>query len=55
MGVYIVKKSVMEPGKSLLIYICNFHVLSRLLFIYICKLHWNQSLATSAQSEQMGL
>ena len=27
-------------GKSLLIYICNFHVLSNLLLIYICKLHW---------------
>jgi hypothetical protein len=28
-------------GKLLLTYICNFHVLSHLLFIYICKLHWN--------------
>ena len=28
-------------GNSLLIYICNFHVLSHLLLIYICKLHWN--------------
>ena len=28
-------------GKSLLIYICNFHVISNLLLIYICKLHWN--------------
>ena len=28
-------------GKLLLIYICNFHVLSYLLLIYICKLHWN--------------
>ena len=28
-------------GKLLLIYICNFHVLSDLLLIYICKLHWN--------------
>ena len=27
-------------GKFLLIYICNFHVLSHLLLIYICKLHW---------------
>ena len=26
----------------LLIYICNFHVLSHLLLIYICKLHWNR-------------
>ena len=29
------------PGKWLLIYICNFHVLSDLLLIYMCKLHWN--------------
>ena len=28
-------------GKFLLIYIYNFHVLSNLLLIYICKLHWN--------------
>ena len=28
-------------GKFLLIYICNFHVLSNLLLNYICKLHWN--------------
>jgi hypothetical protein len=28
-------------GWCLLIYICNFHVLSNLLLIYICKLHWN--------------
>ena len=26
-----------------MIYICNFHVLSHLLLIYICKLHWNLS------------
>ena len=24
-----------------MIYICNFHILSHLLLIYICKLHWN--------------
>ena len=30
-----------QSGISLLIYMCNFHVLSHLLFIYICKLHWN--------------
>ena len=39
------KKSVysdfLDQGKSLLIYIWNFHVLSNLLLIYICKLHWN--------------
>ena len=28
-------------GNFLLIFICNFHVLSYLLLIYICKLHWN--------------
>jgi hypothetical protein len=28
-------------GKLLIIYICNFHVLSHFLLIYICKLHWN--------------
>ena len=31
-------------GKFLLIYMCNFHVLSHFLLIYICKLHWNQTL-----------
>ena len=30
-------------GNFLLIYICNFHVLSHLLLIYICKLHWNRT------------
>ena len=29
-----------SSGEFLLIYICNFHVLSNLLLIYICKLHW---------------
>ena len=33
--------STVDTGKLLLVYICNFHVLSRLLLIYICKLHWN--------------
>ena len=28
-------------GNLLLIYVWNFHVLSHLLLIYICKLHWN--------------
>ena len=32
---------VRMSGKFLLIYICNFHVLSNLLLIYLCKLHWN--------------
>jgi hypothetical protein len=31
----------LDEGKSLLIDICNFHVLSHLLLIYICKLHWD--------------
>ena len=35
---------VRMSGKSLLIYICNFHVLSHLLLRYMCKLHWNNSL-----------
>ena len=30
-----------REGKLLMIYICNFHVLSNLPLIYICKLHWN--------------
>ena len=30
-----------KSGKLLMICICNFHVLSNLLLIYICKLHWN--------------
>ena len=30
-------------GKLLMIYICNFHVLSHLLLIYICKLHWTSA------------
>ena len=34
-------KKADQGGKFLLIYICNFHVLSNLLLIYICKLHWN--------------
>ena len=32
---------LIKLGKLLLIYICNFHVLSYILLIYICKLHWN--------------
>ena len=37
-------------GKLLLIYIWNFHVLSLLLLIYICKLHWNLSPLVSKAS-----
>ena len=38
-------------GKLLLIYICNFHVLSHLLLIYMCKLHWNRRFITEAELE----
>ena len=39
-------------GEFLLIYICNFHVLSHLLLIYICKLHWNhQDLIGEARTD----
>ena len=31
----------LDVGISLLIYMCNFHVLNNLLLIYMCKLHWN--------------
>ena len=31
----------LDKVNSLLIYIGNYHVLSHLLLIYICKLHWN--------------
>ena len=31
----------LKVGHTLMIRICNFHVLSHLLLIYICKLHWN--------------
>ena len=34
-------RSDVYEGSFLLIYICNFHVLSHLLLIYIYKLHWN--------------
>ena len=40
-------------GKFLLIYICNFHVLSNLLLIYICKFHWNQVLMLMGDEEDM--
>ena len=35
-------------GESLLIYICNFHVLSHFFLIYTCKLHWNVQVTTDA-------
>ena len=39
-------------GKLLLIYICNFHVLSHFLFIYTCKLHWNHNKSDSSKSSR---
>ena len=30
-----------------MICMCNFHVLSHLLLIYICKLHWNRQATTA--------
>ena len=36
-------EKIVEEGKSLLIFICNFHVLSSFLLIYICELHWKLS------------
>ena len=38
-----------KSGNFLMIYIWNFHVLSHLLLIYICKLHWNLLLTISNQ------
>ena len=32
--------NLLREVNLLIIYICNFHVLSHLLLIYICKLHW---------------
>jgi hypothetical protein len=45
------QKKLKNAGNFLLIYICNFHVLSHLLFIYICKLHWNQVRKQSLSSD----
>jgi hypothetical protein len=42
-------------GNLLLIYICNFHVLSRLLLIYICKLHWNLNTMFACSVDRMAL
>ena len=38
-----------------MIYICNFHVLSNLLLINICKLHWNVKRAESWQEVEEAL
>ena len=38
----IAKKLWQLTGKLLTIYICNVHVLSHLLLIYVCKLHWKK-------------
>ena len=44
--------TVPAVGNFLLIYICNFQVLSDLLIIYTCKLHWklHQNLCVFAQT-----
>ena len=36
-------------GKLLLIYICNFRVLTHVLLIFICKLHWNHCTGVERQ------
>ena len=43
------------PGTLLLIDICYFHVLSHLLLIYICKLHWNRYNARGPPSTGCGI
>jgi hypothetical protein len=42
---YEIGKTYTQNGNFLLICMCNFHVLSHLLLIYICKLHWNSVFA----------
>ena len=42
-------------GKSLLMYICIFHVLSDLLLIYICKLHWTLRLVLDSDGGTEGV
>ena len=44
-----------DAGKFLLIYIYNFHVLSDLLLIYICKLHWIRDTNRSAHSSRVAV
>jgi hypothetical protein len=40
-------------GELLMIYICNFHVLSNLLLIFICKLHWKENPLVKPFSQNM--
>jgi hypothetical protein len=35
------RKTTLQGGDSASLEVCNFHVLSHLLLIYLCKLHWN--------------
>ena len=42
---------VRMSGELLLIRICNFHVLSNLLLIYTCKLHWNLNTMFECQGD----
>ena len=44
-----------QEGKLLMIYICNFHVLSNLLLIYICKLHWKTANISYTKALVQGL
>ena len=48
-GMLAVFRSI-GPVHFLMIYICNFHVLSHLLLINICKLHWNPDRCPWARS-----
>ena len=43
-------EKISDEGNLLMIYVCNFHILSLLLLIYICKLHWNRSLYVQPSS-----
>ena len=40
-GISSTTELITSPGKLLLIYVFNFHVLNHFLLIHICKLHWN--------------
>ena len=56
-GPYAASKHAVEGfakvKECLLIDICNLHVLSHLLLIYICKLHWNPQWFAKALREEM--
>jgi hypothetical protein len=50
---YSASPSASIEGEPLLIYIYNFHVLSNLLLIFICKLHWNYEGVTAAAATSL--